>query len=114
MARFDNGATYVLVGNWCDDGRPDLHGFELITTRGTLKSQPFSVVVDEDGKVVDRTPELEDADWSASIRDQDADVIQCLREGRPLKMHDRKQLLNLQKLIDGCYESARTGREVVF
>ncbi len=113
LVRFGDGATYVLEGNWCDDV-PDLHGFEMVTTRATLKSVPFSVAVDMEGKVVDKTPAIEEDNWSASIRAQDEDVIQRLGEGRLLEMQDHRQLRNLQKLIDGCYESAHTGREVVF
>ncbi len=114
LVRFDNGVTCVLEGNWCDD-RPPPHCFEMVTTKGKLNSDPFIVTVDEGGKVVDKTPELsESSGWGESIRNQDADVIRHLREGRPWSMQDRRQLLNLQKVIDGCYESARTEREVVF
>ena len=114
LVRFDNGATYLLEGNWCDD-RPPPHSFEMVTTKGKLNSEPFTVTMDENGEVVDKTPELQESNgWGESIRNQDADVIRRLREGRPWSMQDRRQLLNLQKLIDGCYESARAEREVVF
>ncbi len=114
LVRFDNGSTYVLEGNWCDD-RPPPHSFEMVTTQGKLNSDPFIVTVDEDGEVVNKTPELqENSGWGESIQNQDTDVIQRLRDGAPWSMQDRRQLLNLQKLIDGCYESARTEREIVF
>lgn len=114
LVRFDNGSICVLEGNWCDD-RPPPHHFEMVTTKGKLNSDPFIVTVDENGEVVDKTPELQESSgWGESIRNQDADVIEHLRVGRPWSMQDRRQLLNLQKLIDGCYESARTEREVVF
>ena len=44
---------------------------------------------------------------------QDATLIAQLRAGEPWDMQDTRQLLNLQKVVDACYESARTGREVV-
>ena len=114
MVRFDDGSTCLLEGNWCDD-RPPPHSFEMVTTRGKLNSEPFIVTVDENGEVVDKTPELQGSSgWGESIRNQDADVIQCLRDGSPWSMQDRRQLLNLQRLIDGCYESAKTEREVLF
>ena len=137
---FDDGTVYTLEGNWCYE-RGDSMGFELITSRATLSNVPFRVLIDEEGKVADRTPELEDAAlvgekywhltdqlepgqppaipdeeflraWTRSMCDQDADAIQRLREGRPWDLQDRRQLLNLQRLIDACYESARTGRQV--
>ena len=114
LVRFDNGSTYVLEGNWCDD-RPPPHCFEMITTKGKLNSEPFTVTVDENGQIVDKTPILQENNgWGESIRNQDIDVIQRLREGRPWSMQDRRQLLNLQKLIAGCYKSAKTEREIVF
>lgn len=114
LVRFDDGSTCMLEGNWCDD-RPPPHSFEMVTTKGKLNSEPFIVTVDENGEVVDKTPELQESSgWGKSIRNQDADVIERLRDGRRWSMQDRRQLLNLQKLIDGCYESARTEREIVF
>jgi len=139
---FDDGTVYALEGNWCYE-RGDSMGFELITTRATLCNVPFRILIDEQGRVADKTPELEDAAfvgekywhltdqiepgkplvipdedfleaWTRSIRDQDADVVQRLRENRPWDLQDRRQLLNLQRLIDACYESARTGRQVHF
>jgi predicted dehydrogenase len=119
LVRFDNGATYLLEGNWCDEVK-DWHRFELVTTRGTLTSgNPFSVKMDEEGVVVDRTPELQGREdwydsWHDSLRLQDADIIGRIRQGKPWEMQDHRQLLNLQRIVDGCYESARTGREIAF
>lgn len=114
LARFDDGSTCILEGNWCDDAPPP-HHFEMVTTKGRLNSDPLTVTVDQNGEVTDKTPQLHGSSgWGESVRKQDADVIQRLREGTPWSMQDRRQLLNLQKLIDGCYESARTEREVVF
>ena len=140
FVRFDDGSVFALESNWCYE-RGDSLGFELVTTRATLRSVPFQVLVDEEGRVADRTPELEGAAFAReefwqltdqlepgkplelpdtdffqaifrSIRDQDADVIQRLREDRPWELQERRQLLNLQRLIDACYESARTDRQV--
>lgn len=126
FVRFDTGAVYTLEGNWCDD-RIDAHGFELITEKATLRNSPLEVMVDEDGEVVDRTPSVNDLveslsrennhekfleNWSDSIRRQDEDVIRHLISEKPWTMQDERQLLNLQRVIDGCYESAKAGHEV--
>ena len=114
LVRFDNGSTYILEGNWRDDSPPP-HFFEMITTKGKLNSEPFTVTVDENEQVVDKTPKLqENIGWAESVRNQDTDIIQRLREGHPWSMRNPRQLLNLQKLIDGCYESAKTEREIIF
>ena len=109
--RFDNGAFYSLEGNWCSE-KTDFHSFELTTTRATVTGEPFAVKVDVEGEIVDQTPQLDGDDWSQSVHTQDATIIAQLRAGEPWDMQDARQLLNLQKVVDACYESARTGREV--
>lgn len=111
LVRCADGSTYVLEANWCDEVK-DIHAFELVTTRGTVSSRPFQVLVDEAGEVVDRTPNIEEGGWPDSILSQDRDIIERLAQGRRLEMHDARQLLNLQKVISGCYASAMAGREV--
>jgi predicted dehydrogenase len=46
------------------------------------------------------------------VQTQDAALIDSLLGGERWQLQDARQLLNLQKVIDACYESARTGREV--
>ena len=117
LVRFDNGMVCVLEGNWCCEGREGT-SVELVTTQGTLSNAPFSVLVDEEGEIVDKTPAGEsdtwevEANWQRSINDESADVIARLRHNQPWTQHDRRQLLNLQHIIDACYESARTGRQI--
>ena len=112
LVRFDNGAFYSLEGNWCSE-KTDFHSFELTTTRATVTGEPFAVKVDVEGEIVDQTPQLDGDDWSQSVHTQDATIIAQLRAGELWDMQDARQLLNLQKVVNACYESARTGREVV-
>ncbi len=49
----------------------------------------------------------------AAVCDLDDERRAQLRAGEPWDMQDARQLLNLQKVVDACYESARMGREVV-
>jgi len=112
FVRFDNGTYCSLEGNWCSE-LTDFHSFQIVTEKGTVTGAPFSVHVDEEGEIVDRTPELDGDDWGGSVERQDADIIEKLLQGVAWDMQDQRQLLNLQKVVDGCYESARTGREVL-
>jgi predicted dehydrogenase len=112
FVRFDNGTYCSLEGNWCSE-LTDFHGFQLVTTQGTITGAPFSVLVDEEGEIVDKTPLLDGDGWGESVERQDADIIEKLLQGIPWDMQDARQLLNVQKIVDGCYESARTGREVL-
>ena len=69
--------------------------------------------IDREGEVEDLTPSLEADNWSESIWAQDAEIIDKLQRGEPWILQDARQLLNLQKIIDACYESARKDREVL-
>ena len=138
--RFDGGLSLQMDGSWCAE-EGDSSGFEIVCEKGTMTCGPLKVWVEgADGQVVDETPNLAgvefarrrvysltdsvranqmpeaDADfldaWMRSIQAQDADVVQKVQRGDGPDMQDRRQLLNLQRLIDACYESARRGREV--
>lgn len=128
--RFADGLAMQVDGNWCDDVG-ERSGFELIGSRGTLRSAPFEVLTEgDDGQVVRQTPAMEGTEfarrrlplrpapaealdsWQRSVTEQDAELIGHLRRGEAWTMWDRRQLLILQRLIDACYESARLGREV--
>ena len=103
LVRFDNGTFYSLEGNWCSE-RTDFHSFELTTTKGTITGEPFAVKVDVEGEITDQTPQLDGDDWSQSVHTQDATLIAQLHAGEPWDMQDARQLLNLQKVVDACYE----------
>ena len=116
--RFEGGLALQLDGNWCSE-EGDSYGFELVCEKGTMTWGPMKVWVEgADGQIVDDTPEIPGTDsespdaWMRSIRDQDADIVQKIRTGGGPDMQDRRQLLNLQRLVDACYESARQQREI--
>ena len=109
--RFDDGSYCALEGNWCSEVT-DFHSFQITAERGTITGSPYSVRIDREGEVEDITPSLQADNWSESIWSQDADIIDKLRHGERWGLQDHRQLLNLQKVIDACYESARKGREI--
>ena len=91
----------------------DFHSFQITAERGTITGSPYSVRIDREGEIEDLTPSLEEDNWSESIWAQDAEIIDKLQRGEPWSLQDARQLLNLQRVIDACYESARRGREVL-
>ena len=54
--RLDTGATFLLEGTWAHDRLDAHYSFEMICERGTVCFSPLSVLMDEEGKIVDRTP----------------------------------------------------------
>ena len=114
--RLDTGATFVLEGTWAHDRLDAHYSFEMICERGTVCFSPLSVLVDEGGKIVDRTPTDyagpgEIHSWGDSVKREISRFVTAIREGIEPSQTPR-EIRNLQLIQDSVYESARTGREV--
>ena len=114
--RLADGATLILEGTWAHERKKSHYSFEMICERGTLTLDPVSVLVDEAGEIVDRTPEEfnEAADgWGASVNRELARFATAIRTGSAPAQSPR-EIRNLQRIQDAIYESAQSGREVRF
>ena len=114
--RLANGATLILEGTWAHERKQSHYSFEMICEKGTLTLDPVSVLVDEAGEIVDRTPEefKEAADgWGASVNRELERFATAIRTGGAPAQSPR-EIRNLQRIQDAIYESAHSGREVRF
>ena len=116
--RLADGGTLILEGIWVHDRieRDYSYSFEMICERGTICFNPLSVLMDEAGKVVDRTPTgyaepAERHSWGGSVLREISRFVAAIREGTGPSQSPR-EIRNLQLIQDSVYESARTGREV--
>ncbi len=114
--RLDTGATFVLEGTWAHDRLDADYSFEMICERGTVRFNPLSVLMDEAGKIVDRTPTDyaepgERHSWGESVFREVHRFATAIREGTEPSQTPR-EIRNLQLIQDSVYESARSGREV--
>lgn len=114
--RLDTGATFVLEGTWAHERLDAHYSFEMICERGTICFSPLSVLMDEGGEIVDRTP-TDYAEpgqyhsWGDSVNREISRFVTAIREGTEPSQTPR-EIRNLQLIQDSVYESARTGREV--
>ena len=114
--RLDTGATFVLEGTWAHDRLTANYSFEMICERGTVCYDPLSVLMDEGGKIVDRTPTGyaepgQHHSWGDSVNREISRFVTAIREGTEPSQTPR-EIRNLQLIQDSVYESARTGREI--
>ena len=114
--RLDTGATLVLEGTWAHDRLDAHYSFEMICERGTVRFNPLSVLMDEEGEIVDRTPTDyaepgQRHSWGDSVFREIHRFATAIREGTEPSQTPR-EIRNLQLIQDSVYESARTGREV--
>ena len=112
--RFDNGACLQLEFSWASNIRRDNKFFEL---RGTSAGAEWSsidnelhIYGEELGKNVDITPQFGKCPHGhiGNIRNF-ADVI----EGKADPIFVPQQGIDMIKILDALYESARTGKEVL-
>ena len=116
--RLSDGATLILEGTWAHEREKSHYSFEMICEKGTLTLDPLSVLIDEKGKIVDRTPdEFKTAaatdGWSESVSKEIARFVTAIRAGHAPSQSPR-EIRNLQCIQDAIYASAQSGREVRF
>ena len=112
--RLSNGGTLMLESTWAHERLADDYSFEMICERGTICLTPLSILMDEEGKIVDRTPAdfpNEPHAWGKSVCTEIARFSAAIREGRE-PSQTLREIRNLQLIQDSIYESARIGREI--
>ena len=111
--RLSDGATLILEGTWAHERRQSHYSFEMICEKGTLALDPLSVLIDEEGKIVDRTPAVAADSWGDSVSREIARFATAIRTGSAPAQSSR-EIRNLQRIQDAIYASAQSGREVRF
>jgi predicted dehydrogenase len=110
--RFADGSWLTLDLAWGWDAPAPSYSFELMGERAGLLHDPLRVMREIDGVVTDVTPAgVADIDWDASVRREIEAVVEAVRMGaEPVVAID--EALTVQAIIDACYRSLRSGREV--
>lgn len=84
---------------------------EICGTKAGASLDPVEVYTERRGVLVNETPKIKETGWIESIQLEAAHFTQCIRTGkRPLSPAD--QGVDMMKILDGIYKSARLGKEV--
>lgn len=108
LIRFANGAALSVEVSWALNG-PDRDLFsEVYGTKAGASLNPFVIYGEEAGYLTDERPLAESKNMFES---QVRHFLDCIRKGTsPLAtLEDGMQI---QKILNGIYESARLGREI--
>jgi predicted dehydrogenase len=110
--RFADGTWLQLDVAWGWDAPGPSYSFEVMGERAGLLHDPLRVMREIDGIVTDVTPAgVADIDWDASVRRELAAVVEAVRTGgAPVVAIE--EALTVQAIIDACYRSVESGREV--
>lgn len=107
--RFDNGAVLLFKISWAAHIDSLGRSFFLGTKAG-LALGPLEIFRDEFGTMVNITPK-EVRDDVDRFREETADFIRAVREGRPSPIPP-EEVIWTNVIMDGIYRSAKAGREV--
>lgn len=106
--RFENGATLALEASWAQYCQGDKLYSEVYGDKGGATLEPLRIYTDRAGQPVDITPAFR------NIGGHEAEVahfISCIVEDKQ-PLATAQQALDVMKILDGIYESARTGASV--
>jgi predicted dehydrogenase len=109
LVRFEDGATLILRACWAAHIEGNIVGTRIMGTEAGAFMSPLRIFRDEHGSMVDVTPT-----GLVPVEGHAAEIVHfvsCIR-GESECMVKTSQVLDVQAILDGIYESARTGREV--
>ena len=112
FVRFADGSSLSVESNWLMHPATRPQGVDVLGDFGKATLYPLKIQLDEGKEIKDVTPPIEEP-----RRHYFVPVIQdfaaCVREGR-VPIVKFREMLNVQRIMDGIMESARTGREINF
>lgn len=114
FVRFDNGATLVVENSWTQHIKEDKLYLELYGEKAGLQMEPeLEIYSEEHDYLVDYAPRInQDASGFGNNFDREiAHFIDCVANGTEC-LNPSEDGLELMRILDAIYESARTGREV--
>jgi len=107
MIHFDNGASVLMDNGWAGYVLHEAIGVRLMGTQGGATLWPFGIAAEQDGKVVDATPDLATAPEPSQFRY----FADCALNGtQPISSFEN--CLTVLKMLDAVYRSAAAGAEV--
>jgi predicted dehydrogenase len=107
--RFDTGAVLQVEASFAAHCK-DEWNFSIMGEKGGADMDPLAIHTDEHGFMVDKTPAFlpQDDCFAAKLRK----FVDTVLHGKPTEAPGEAGLM-VQKMLDGIYESAEKGREVV-
>ena len=118
LVRFADGATMSIECSFVANLDRDRHGCNLVGDRGGAGLSPLSVVLEQNGHLMDCTPQhfvtvdLHGVPCKISNHEKEvAAFCEAILRKKPSPVPGREAIWT-QKIIDGIFRSAKAGREV--
>jgi predicted dehydrogenase len=115
MVRFAGGSTMSIEANWFEHPTKRSTGIQFLGTAGVAEYGPLAIRLDDGKTAQDLTPgpDVVPQRGGHYFLEVARDFLQAARTGTPTVITGL-QMLQVQRLMDRLYESARERREVAF
>lgn len=111
--RFENGAIMQIESSFVAHIEKDVHNFTFMGTKGGGSFDPAKIFTDQAGTMVNIAPGyLPNADWNILFTAKLQNWIDAATKGTPMRA-DGEEGMTIQKILNGVYDSAAAGKEIV-
>ncbi|HEV8377381.1 MAG TPA: Gfo/Idh/MocA family oxidoreductase [Tepidisphaeraceae bacterium] len=113
QVRFENGAIMHIEASFAAHVEKDLWNFTLVGDKGGATWDPPAIFSDRAGTMINSTPAFlsKDTDFTSLFRLKLRNFVDGVLHNKPLEAPGEAGLA-VQKILDGVYRSAESGREV--
>jgi predicted dehydrogenase len=113
QVRFENGAIMHIEASFAAHVEKDLWNFTLVGDKGGATWDPPAIFSDHAGTMINSTPAFlsKDTDFTSLFRLKLRNFVDGVLHNKPLEAPGEAGLA-VQKILDGVYRSAESGREV--
>lgn len=115
MMRFDNGMTLFFETSWAQNIKQDSLYVDLFGTKAGAQMEPYlELFEDRNHYLANTIPVIspENYDFEHNFNEEIMHFIDCIENHTPC-INPAEDGLELMKILDAIYESARTGHEVI-
>jgi predicted dehydrogenase len=106
--RFENGASMTFDISWAINGKDTGVYSNIFGTKAGASLNPLMIYGEEENYLMDSSPVIVSED---SFANQIEHFIECIRQDRE-PISPAQDGLEVQKMLNGIYDSARLGKEV--
>jgi predicted dehydrogenase len=109
LIRFENGASMLFEVSWAINSKQQDTYSYIYGDKAGASLNPFEIYGEENNYLVDEKPVVEKRNaFDVQIRH----FVDCIKEGKePISTADDG--LQVQRMLNGIYESAKLGREII-
>lgn len=115
LVRFDNRATLVVETSWTQHIEKDCLYLEIYGSKAGAKMEPqLEIFTEKNDFLVDEKPVIDPVflDFQAAFDEEIKHFIDCIENHVPC-ISPGEDGVELMKILDAIYESAKTGHEVI-